>query len=322
MLTFARIGAPPLARIGAAARLRAELPPWTNVYGLARTLLALATAGTLTASPVDALFDPYGPACQGVSSLGLFCLVPEEQLGLTRGAAVAVLVVVASGWRPRLTALPHWWLTFGFQVSTVVPDGGDQIASVVTLLLLPVALNDRRRWHWHASAPSGEAPGPVASLVAWSAVLVIRLQVAGLYFQASVSKLGREEWADGTALYYWLSDPMFGAPSWMSGILGPVLRDPLGVTVLTWGPLVVEFAVAMGLIVRRRAWPYLLASGVVLHCCIAALMGLTSFAVTMIACLILHLRPVELPFAAPYRPAAWRPRGSWGAMGPKAAGVS
>ncbi|GGO00603.1 hypothetical protein GCM10010116_00920 [Microbispora rosea subsp. aerata] len=311
-----------LSRIGAAARRRAELSPWTNVYGLARTLLALATIGTLTASPLDVLFDPYGRPCRGVGSLGLFCLVPEDHLGFARAAAVAVLVVVASGWRPRLTALPHWWLTFSLQVSTVVPDGGDQIASVVTLLLLPVALNDPRRWHWQAPAPSGGSRSLVASLVAWSAVLVIRLQVAGLYFQASVSKLGREEWADGTALYYWLSDPQFGAPSWMSAVLDPVLRDPLGVTALTWGPLVIEFAIALGLVVGRRAWPYFLAGGVALHLGIAVLMGLTSFATTMIACLVLHLRPVERPFASPYRPAVWLPRGFLGAVGTKAARVS
>src|SRR5690606_15652572 len=125
-------------------------PPWTNVYGLARSLLALATAGTLLASSSTTLFDAKLGAhtCEGMSSLGWFCLVPRDRMALGQGVAIVILLVVASGWRPRLTALPHWWITFSFQVSTTVPDGGDQIASVITLLLLPIALCDRRRWHW------------------------------------------------------------------------------------------------------------------------------------------------------------------------------
>ncbi|MER5644900.1 sporulation-delaying protein SdpB family protein [Streptosporangium sp. NPDC002524] len=290
-----------LSRLGAAVHSRAASSPRTNVYGLARTLLASATLGTLLTSSSSTLFDPglASDRCEGVSSLGLFCLVPPAEAELARLAAIVGLLVVASGWRPRVTALPHWWITFGFQTATTVPDGGDQLASIVTLLLLPVALGDRRRWHW-TPAPERTAETEFgSSLTAWSALLVIRLQVAGVYFQASVAKLGREEWADGTALYYWLTHPQFAAPSWSDAILHPILTTPLGVAAFTWVPLAIEFAIAMGLFLRRRTWPFLLTAGIALHLGIAVLMGLTSFALVMIACLVLHLRLADNAYTLP-----------------------
>jgi hypothetical protein len=81
-------------------------------------------------------------------------------------------------------------------------------------VLLAVALGDRRRWHWQRPDPEicGERRVS-ASLIAWSAVLMMRVQVAGLYLQSSTAKLSHAEWANGTALYYWLRDPSLGAPS-------------------------------------------------------------------------------------------------------------
>ncbi|GAB1821722.1 sporulation-delaying protein SdpB family protein [Herbidospora sp. RD11066] len=287
-----------LTRLGVAVRSVAEVSPWTNVYGLARTILALSTLVTLLATRATDLFRPVAgvpgfPHCTGLSRYGLFCVV-DPAAG--RLVAIAVLLVVASGWRPRFTALPHWWVTVSFQANGSLPDGGDQVAAVLTLLLLPIALTDGRAWHWESPRRVAD---PVASLVAWSAFLVIRVQVAGIYFQASVAKFGREEWANGTALYYWLGDPVFGAPGWISPLLQPVLATQLGVTLFTWGALAVEFALFMGLVARRAVRPYLLAAGLALHGSIALLMGLGSFAFIMAGALVLYLRPPDLPFSRP-----------------------
>ncbi len=79
----------------------------------------------------------------------------------------------------------------------------------------------------------------------------------------------------------------------------PVLASPLGVTQLTWGAIVVEFALVMGLVARRAVRPYLQIAGLGLHGSIALLMGLGSFAFIMAAALMLYLRPADLPFPSP-----------------------
>jgi antimicrobial peptide system SdpB family protein len=292
-----------LTRLGAAARSWAGVSPWTNVYGLARTLLALSTLGTLLFTASSSLFRPAAgfpdvPNCGGLAGASLFCLVPADQLWLGRLIAIVLLAVVASGWRPQLTAIPHWWVAVSFQASSIIPDGGDQLNAVLTLLILPIALTDRRRWHWHEPAATGADSGhryAVIALIAWSAALVIRIQVAGVYLQSSVAKLGVEEWADGTALHYWLRDPYFGAPGWLAPMVQAVAAHPVGALALTWGTLVLEFALVLGLIAKRAVRPYLLAAGIALHLSIAVLMGLWSFSIVMIAALVLFLRPVDQP---------------------------
>ncbi|MCT9928954.1 HTTM domain-containing protein [Planotetraspora sp. A-T 1434] len=291
-----------LTKAGQAAARIARVSPWTNVYGLARTLVALGTLGTLIFSHTSSLFRPAQgvstyPNCQGVARFSLYCVVPDGRLEIARFVSIGVLLVVASGWRPRFTALPHWWVTVSLMASAVIPDGGDQISSVITLLLLPVALLDGRGWHW--GAPVDVADRPVRSLIAWTTFFVIRLQVAGLYLQASVAKLSHAEWADGTGLWYWLTDPFFGMPTWAKPWLTPILMNPVGVTAMTWGPLAIEFSLALGMIARRPVRPYLLAAGIAFHISIGVLMGLGSFMFAMLGCLVLHLRPVDTPIRMP-----------------------
>src|ERR1700683_1844752 len=98
----------PLIRLGTLCRNWAvRSNPWTNVYGLGRTLLAAGTATTLAFSSSSTLFRPaWGvhefPICPGLSRIGLFC-IGSHHLEITRWIAVIILLVVASGWRPRIT---------------------------------------------------------------------------------------------------------------------------------------------------------------------------------------------------------------------------
>jgi antimicrobial peptide system SdpB family protein len=291
-----------LTRLGTYARTWSTTTPWTNVYGLARTLLALATAGTLTFSATETLFRPAAglppaPYCTGVGRISLFCLVPNDRLWIARWVSVAILLVVASGWRPRFTALLHWWISFGLYVTITIPDGGDQATAVLTLLMLPIAFTDPRRWHWQALPESTPTlTGHAVQLLALSALLVIRLQVAGIYLNSSLAKLAVTEWRDGTAVYYWIGQPVFGAPGWLHGSLLAVASTSLGVIAMTWGPLFLEFALAIAIVMPRRTWKYLLVLGILFHGFIALMMGLLSFSIAMSGALILYLRPVDQPF--------------------------
>lgn len=294
-----------LTRIGVAARQWVGVSPWTNVYGLARTLIALGTLGTLLFTHSSSLFRPATgvpdfPSCHGLSNISIYCLMPEGQLELARWVSVLILIAAASGWRPRWTALPHWWVAFSLQSSAIIPDGGDQIATILTLLILPIALTDRRRWHWSKPEPLEKPSGrparwPAVLLIAWSAMLAVRVQMAGIYLHASVAKLGVAEWVDGTSFYYWIHDPLFGAPAWAAWAIQPLTQQWWGTLAFTWGPLALEFLLALGLIAKRSYRPYLLAGGIALHLSIALLMGLWSFALVMFGGLIIFLRPLEQP---------------------------
>ncbi|HUQ34670.1 MAG TPA: sporulation-delaying protein SdpB family protein [Pyrinomonadaceae bacterium] len=269
--------------------------PFTNVYGLSRTLLAVATACTLAFNSTEVLFTPAAginevPKCgPGLLSASLFCAVSPAHLEIMRWLCIAVLLVVASGWRPRLTAILHLCVAYSFFISVTVFDGGDQITLVLTVLLLPVALLDGRRWHW-ANIPNNDGARPLAYLVAWSALYMVRVQVAAVYFVSGIAKLGQAEWANGTAMYYWLLT--FGrAPRWAVAFMS----HPIFVVAATWGALVLEVALAAAILLPRRRTRPLLYIGIFFHFLIALFFGLWSFSMAMTAALIMYLRPVDEP---------------------------
>ncbi len=273
--------------------------PWTNVYGLARSVLATATLLTLLANSSDELFRPLlvdDPGIfdrRAIASASLFFLA-RNHLTLAKLLAIAVLLLSASGWRPRLTAIPHWWISYSFAASASVIDGGDQVAATLCLLLLPVALTDRRIWHWQAPGEQGVA----ASIAAQTGLLLIRIQVSVIYLFAAVLKLETAEWANGTALYYWWTHPKFGAwgaARWATDLIGPSRL----VVPVTWGVLTFELLLAFALVAPARHRNRLLPVAVLFHAGIAVVHGLPTFALTMSAALVLYLRPWWRPFALP-----------------------
>jgi antimicrobial peptide system SdpB family protein len=293
-----------LTAIGRAAqRHAATVDPWTNVYGTARTVLALATAVTLLTTPTTSLFVPgagapeYPHCSTSLQAIGLFCTL-SGHLELARWLAVALLLVVASGWRPRWTGLVHWWIAFSFVSNATVLDGGDSVCSILSLLLLPLALTDDRRWHWDAR-PSREPDEreTLKRLVALVTLGVIRLQVAGIYFHAAIAKFGVPEWADGTILHYLVDDPNFGAAPWFAPFARALTASPFWLAMTTWSVLLVEWLLSAGLIASKQHRGALLALGVSFHFGIVLLHGLISFGLAMMAALVLFLRPPERVFA-------------------------
>ena len=203
---------------------------------------------------------------------------------------------MAAVWRPRLTAIPHWWVTASFASSSLVVEGGDQVAAILALFLIPVALSDPRRWHWGAPPALEGTALKVGSLVACSCLTVIRLQVAVIYFFACTAKFAVREWANGTALYYWLVHPTFGLSQPLRPVFLPILANPWGVTLLTWGVLVMEALLFTGFLMEHRYRPLLLKAALAFHFGIVIFHGLFTFFLAMAGALILYLRPVDRPF--------------------------
>lgn len=278
--------------------------PFTNVYGVGRSLIALAAAATLLANSSATLFRPSTvtpdvPICEGLRAAGIYCMA-APRFDVARWFAIVVLLLVASGFRPRYTGVLHAWVAFSLQANAITIEGGDQVSAILALLLVPVTLMDGRRWHWSPREPRAlDDRERTRRLIARACLTVIRVQVAGIYMHAGVGKFKVEEWTDGTALYYWLTHPTFGAPQWVAPLVRPLVLNGTCVALMTWGVLVVELLLAAGLLADKRWWRALLISGIALHAGILVLHGLVSFAVTMWGALILFLRPIDEAFSVP-----------------------
>jgi antimicrobial peptide system SdpB family protein len=281
--------------------------PWTNVYGLARTLLALGTLLTLACNSSTTLFirgsgmifDP--PAAEHfIQKMGFFLIFGRDHLELARWVGVGLLALVASGWYPKFTGIIHWWISSSLQISGTLVDGGDQITANLTLLLLPMTLTDPRRSHWDcAEVKDFLLSKRLRLFVALISYVVIRVQVAGIYFHASVAKFAVEEWVDGTAIYYWAIHPTFGFPGWVKPLALWLLKNPVILCCTTWGVMILEYLLSVGLFLPKRYWRWLLYTGLMFHFAILVLHGLVSFTLAASAGLLLYLRPLEQLFRLP-----------------------
>ena len=132
---------------------------------------------------------------------------------------------------------------------------------------------------------------------------LLESEVPVIYLQAFIAKLFVPEWVDGTAVWYWLLDPNFGPTGLRREVALWVGSSALGITLLTWGTLVVEASLAYGLLATSRARRVLLAVGVAFHGLIALTMGLVSFSVIMWGALLIYLWPraesESLPLSRP-----------------------
>ncbi|TGE25415.1 hypothetical protein E5K00_09560 [Hymenobacter aquaticus] len=274
----------------------AAVNPFTWVYGLGRSLLALGTIITLTFSPPDILFDAqlFGKMSLSPSfeSFNIFFLLGFEQLPYAYAASLGVLLLVVSGVFPRYTGVLHWLVTYGLFQSASLVEGGDQIGSILTMLLVPVTLLDNRRNHW-VNEPQAQ-PSYYRNFVARGALTLIALQMAVLYFHAGVEKMYKlEEWKNGTAVYYFFNDPLFGYPDWMQGLLAEALTNAYVVTTLTWGTIVLEIALFGALFMSPQRRYQLLWPAIGFHLGIALVFGLVSFLLAMAGGLVLYMVPPQ-----------------------------
>jgi hypothetical protein len=68
----------------------------------------------------------FGPRWLGIVLPG-----GERSPSVKQWVAIVVLVGVVSGWRPRVTCLPHAYVAISLFHDISAPEGGDQISSIV-----------------------------------------------------------------------------------------------------------------------------------------------------------------------------------------------
>ncbi len=276
--------------------------PYTWVYGLARTILAVGTLITLSCSSVDVLFDEtifhQVNAKHLFSNINYFMLFGWENLALAKGIAIVLLLITASGIYPRLTGIFQWWIASSFFYASTIIEGGDQINSIICLLFIPVTLLDSRKWHWGITS-SSENKNFVGNLM----FLLIAIQMAMIYLNAVTDKVyaGTEEWKLGNAIYYYLNDSYFSYPDWMDPLVTNLLANSFIVSSLTWGTMFLEL-ILFGILFSTKNIKFaFFPIAVIFHFGIAIFLGLISFFMAMTAGLIIYLIPKELPLTPKLR---------------------
>lgn len=267
--------------------------------GSGRTLIALAQLSILCFTPTAYLFvpvsgEPQKPHCEGWKGLTAYCLGNDDFRPWVSILLIALLMVVASGFFPALTAVPHYWATVSISTGISLPDGGEAAAQVITLFLVFLLLGDRRKTHWHRASPSTR-PRNVLLGLTWAAHWGLRLQMAWIYVNAAIPKLSVQEWKDGTAVYYITRGEFFGAPKHLQELIYWATSMPLVELLLTWGTIAAELTIAYFLIFgKNRTRLVSLALCVALHAGIIAVIGLWSFALVMIGGVAAAMAGIQL----------------------------
>ncbi|WRZ91659.1 hypothetical protein OHB54_22805 [Streptomyces sp. NBC_01007] len=280
------------------ARLQLRLSTFdfrSRWFGVGRSLICFAELTVVLVTPSKALLTPVltisdGARCGGVRAASAYCLVGgTSHAEYARWILVAALLVAAVGYRPRWTAIPQLWAIYSIAVSITVPDGGESVGLIMSLLMLPILLTDNRTWQW---SPPAKPLHQSAHAIAYAAFWAVRLQLAYIYLDTAISKFGVADWANGTAEYYFLRDNMFGVAKPWDGLLLTLSKSPLIVVGMTWGALVVELLIAVCILGSDRWRRVGLALDILLHGSIILLMGLWSFALVMIGCSVVASMPL------------------------------
>lgn len=269
------------------ARLRRTVSAFdmqSRGYGSFRALLALAQLTILSITPYEALMQTLageraGPNCAGVRAASAYCLGRNLPEWFVTASMACVLVMAAAGVLPVVISVLHSWVAFSIASSIALPDGGDQAAAVCSILLIGVSIGDRRRWSF----------GPRRSVVSWrrqialASLMVLRVQIAAIYFNAAIAKLFAPDWMNGTAEFYVLRDPFFGASGFIGSLLRWATMSPLVTVAATWGAVLTEIVIGTLILCGPRSRSIALVLCIALHGAIIITIGLWSFGLIMIA---------------------------------------
>ena len=128
-------------------------------------------------------------------------------------------------------------------------------------------------------------------MIAYLSFWALRLQIAYLYADSAIAKMGVADWQNGSAFYYFVRDKMFGSAGPLTPIWMWVSDQALTTLTITWGAIVIELVIALFTLLgtRWRLAAFWLA--LALHALIFLSMGLCSFSLVMVAVAALIATP-------------------------------
>lgn len=252
---------------------------WTNTLGVARAFLALCTL-------VNIVFNYNVFLKSKIDNFNIFYYL-EGDIG--KIFSILILLTVISGYFPRYTCIPHWWVAFSYFRGSFLVEGGDQLAAILTFLLIPIMLGDTRINHYTINEQKPKKY--IFKAMAFYSYLLILIQVSFLYLQASVSKLSGEEWSNGTAVYYWLNDSLFGIEKHYFNKITFLFSNNKIMFLLNFMPLLIEFFLFLLIFVmdKKKVVKIGFILGIFLHLSFSLSFGLISFGFSMTGALILYI---------------------------------
>ena len=260
---------------------------WTKELGIVRTLIAVSTFLTLIFNSSETLFltgleNELFLLQDKVDYINIYTWFNSFLYG--KIFSIIVLFFVILGLNPRVTCVFHWLVTYSFTITSTCTDGGDQVASIITLLLIPICILDTRSSHWKSQKNKFNY---YKNNFAFVFTFLILLQIFAIYFFASTGKFQSEVWQNGTALYYYSTLPQMGlSKGVIFDFFNFIIKSPIILTLSTWGILILELFIAIGIFIENKILrKYIYFLGLLLHIFIILFYGILSFSLTMIACL-------------------------------------
>jgi antimicrobial peptide system SdpB family protein len=115
------------------------------------------------------------------------------------------------------------------------------------------------------------------------------LQIAIIYLHAATGKVVQADWLDGTCLYYWTTNNVFGTAIPLQRLLNYFTLSNFA-PVLSWGVIFFELGLfACILATQKNVRRFFLFTGILFHFSILITHGLVEFFFSMCAALILYL---------------------------------
>lgn len=269
-----------------------DLTVHTNVLGLARSCLAFSLLLNFLFTDVYVYF----PDSELINSLpfgipNFFIFFGTDNLRFAISLACIILFIVISGYIPQLTGILHAWIATSFFQSAILVEGGDQIAQIITIFLIPITLADKRINHWHKSSYFDYTQGEFVQYFVYSCMVLIRIQMSIVYFFAAAVKINKSFWIDGSAFYYWFTHMPFGVSEKIANIFLPVISNIYVTSLISWGAIFTEILLFSALFVKRKSRPFYFVLGVFFHFMIICIHGLWAFFFVMLGGLVIYLLP-------------------------------
>lgn len=263
-----------------------------NSYNISRSLLAFSTLITLVTNSDSVLFgnELLKDNLNGFTPYNLFYLFGDQYVWLSISLAVLILLITIIGVFPRITGILHWYVAYSFFLSCDLIDGGDHIAANLALFFIPLTLLDSSKNHWKPNMETWNKNKDIRSVL----ILLLKLQVCVIYFHAFAGKLFVDEWANGTAVYYWFTHPYFGVHPSLLDTAIYLLSNEYIVSAITWGTLLLEFILASAILLSDFDWNKrrnILTLSLIFHLSIIFVHGLVSFFFVMASALVIYLVP-------------------------------
>jgi antimicrobial peptide system SdpB family protein len=249
-----------------------------EIKTLSGTLPSLDRCGELYALTVSCAFDN------------------GEYSWLSQVILILAFGLVASGFLPVVTGPLHLYAIISFQNVLTTADGGEHVSIVFAFLAVPICLVDPRLNHWN-DWPARKTITRLDALRRSTATVflsAIRVQICIIYFVSATAKFAVEEWADGTALYYWVTSSYLASIPIVNNFMESALRSPPLLLLGTYIPILLELGLATALLSPPRVRRIFLTFGIGFHIAIGVVFSIWSFSIVMCAMLILLLAPSDV----------------------------